>query len=931
MLATESPPGTLRFGAFEVDVRAGELRKHGIRIKLQEQPFQILVLLLKRPGELVSREELRQELWPAHTFVDFDRGLNKAMTKLRSALGDSAESPRYVETLHRRGYRFVAPLTEHREDGSHAMASHGTSHPTGHPAGHAEANGNGHAHGFDEGAAMHAAASSGLDALHLSRGQRNFGFLVLLLLAVAGGLLYLRSYHPVVFGESAAEVGARRSVAVLGFRNLSASPQDAWLSTALSDWLITELSAGDQLRTIPAESVARMKIELALPDVDTLGRDSLIRIRKNLGTDYVVAGSYAMLGTAPGGQIRVDVRLQDARTGETIHAVSESGTAPRLFDMVANAGEQLRSKLGVEPITTEQAAEVATALPSNSEAARLYWEGLGRLRVFDALAAHDLFVKAVASEPTYALSHSALAKASAELGYDENAVAEAKKAYDLAGNLSRAERLLVEARYREYSRDWDRAIEIYRALYEFFPDNLDYGLALANAQVSAGKGKDALATVASLRNLPSPLRDDPRVDLTNGRAAESLGDFKTVQLYTAHAAEKAQAASASLLLARARLDQAWAFENLGQFDQVDGLVHESEQLYEAAHDRKGAADAVTVGAIALEMKGDYLGAKQGYEESLAIYRGLGAKLNVANESDNIADILLGLGDLEGARKDYEAALRTYGEISHPDGVPLAKNGLGDVYLAQGKHEEAKRMYEESLEVAEKVGDRSKAGVAYFGLGRVYQMEGNLEEAERNEAEAKSIFDQIGDKCKATESHLQLAEILLDEGKVTAAGASARGAADAFEQSRATKDQAEAYLVLSHTLLLQGKVADAQANIEKALNAADQSHQRELQLLAAVTAARVLAASGKPKDLKDASDRLRKLVAEAASQGYLSAALEARLALGEAELAAGERTAGLAELDALARDAESGGFRLIAEKAAAARHLAREQSQMGQGN
>lgn len=918
MLATESPPGTLRFGVFEVDIRAGELRKHGIRVKLQEQPFQILALLLKRPGELVSREELRQELWPAHTFVDFDRGLNKAMTKLRSALGDSAESPRYVETLHRRGYRFVAPLTEHRDDSSHSAEHH-----TG---------GNGSHRATHEGSMEFApGAKRPLGRFHFTRFQRNIAVLAVMLLTTSGGLLYLRSYHPVVFGGSSAEMSTRRSVAVLGFRNLSGSAQDAWLSTALSDWLITELSAGDQLRTIPAESVARMKIELSLPDVDSLGRDSLVRIRKNLGTDYVVAGSYAMLNGASGEQIRLDLRLQDARTGETINAVSETGTAPRLFDMVANAGEQLRSKLGVDAITTEQAAEVATALPSNSLAAQLYWEGLGRLRVFDALAAHDLLVKAVAAEPSYALSHSALATAAAQLGYDEIAVTEAKKAFDLSGNLSRAERLLVEARYREYSRDWDKAIEIYRALFEFFPDNLDYGLALASAQVSAGRGKDALATVASLRNLPPPLRDDPRVDLVNGRAAESLGDFKTVQVFTAHAVEKARAASASLLLARARLDQAWAFENLGQFDQVDGLVREAEQLYEAAHDRKGEADAVTVGAIALEMKGDYFGAKQGYEESLVIYRELGAKLNAANESDNIADILLGLGDLAGARKNYEAALQTYVEISHPDGVPLAKNGLGDVYLALGKHEEAKQMYEESLEVAEKVGDRSKAGVAYSGLGRTYRIEGDLAEAERNESKAKSIFDEIGDRCQATESHLQLAQILLDEGKLSAAGNSARGAAEVFEQARATKDQAAAYLVLSRALLEQGKLAEARASVEKALAAADQSHNRELQLLAAVTSARVTAATGKLNDVRDAATRLKNAAADAAAGGFLSVTLEARLALGEVEMISGDHAAGLAQLDALQKEAEDGGFHLIAGKAAAARHITRGQSAVGQGN
>src|SRR5713226_6879407 len=115
MQATESRGRTRVFGVFELDIRAAELRKRGVRIKLQEQPFQILCLLLEHSGEVVTREELRQKLWHAHTFVDFDRSLNKAMTKLRSALGDSAESPRYVETIPRHGYRFLAPVHDHHE------------------------------------------------------------------------------------------------------------------------------------------------------------------------------------------------------------------------------------------------------------------------------------------------------------------------------------------------------------------------------------------------------------------------------------------------------------------------------------------------------------------------------------------------------------------------------------------------------------------------------------------------------------------------------------------------------------------------------------------------------------------------------------------------------------------------------------------------
>ncbi len=102
----------LRFGVFEANLYSGELRKHGIRIRLQEQPFQILALLLERPGELVTREELRQRLWPSDTFVDFDHGLITAVNRLREALGDSAATPRYVETLARRGYRYIGPAPD---------------------------------------------------------------------------------------------------------------------------------------------------------------------------------------------------------------------------------------------------------------------------------------------------------------------------------------------------------------------------------------------------------------------------------------------------------------------------------------------------------------------------------------------------------------------------------------------------------------------------------------------------------------------------------------------------------------------------------------------------------------------------------------------------------------------------------------------------
>src|SRR5882672_5489232 len=276
MQVAEGGLRTKGFGVFELDLRSAELRKHGIRIKLQEQPFQILAYLLEHPGDVVTREELREKLWSAHTYVDFDRSLNKAMTKLRSALGDSAESPRYIETIPRHGYRFLAPVHHHPE-GAEAATLSASRSAAGHPriASREEE---------EHGRFQH--FLSFLD-LHTRSGRRRSA-----VLAAAFALVILAAFTYTRIQASAGPAGLsnggnlRQSVAVLGFKNLSGDAQEAWLSTALSDWLMTELTAGEQVRAIPAESIARMRIELALPNVESLGRETLTRIRKNLGTDY---------------------------------------------------------------------------------------------------------------------------------------------------------------------------------------------------------------------------------------------------------------------------------------------------------------------------------------------------------------------------------------------------------------------------------------------------------------------------------------------------------------------------------------------------------------------------------------------------------------------------------------------------------------------
>ena len=295
---------------------------------------------------------------------------------------------------------------------------------------------------------------------------------------------------------------SRRSVAVLGFKNLGSDKNQNWLSTALSEMLTTELAAGDKLRTVPGENVARAKADLALPDAESLAAETLSKVHSILGANLVVLGSYLDLD----GQIRVDVRVQDAAAGETVAKFSQVGTEAQLFDLVRHLGETLRNECGAGEVTPEQATSIRASEPVNTEAAKLYAEGLAKLRSFDTMQARDLLTQAVGKDPAYAMAHEALAEVWSQLGYDDKAKEESRRAFELSAGLSRQDALGIEARFREETREWTRAVDIYHSLWTVFPDDPEYGLRLAAAQVSAGRGQDALLTISALRKIAAPMR-----------------------------------------------------------------------------------------------------------------------------------------------------------------------------------------------------------------------------------------------------------------------------------------------------------------------------------------------------------------------------------------------------------------------------------------
>ena len=573
------------------------------------------------------------------------------------------------------------------------------------------------------------------------------GSLTIMLVLAAGALLIPRIRHRVLTNSDTAatkpsSIAVRPSVAVLPFRNLSARSETEWVSTALPEMLTAELAAGGKLRTFPGENIARASADLGLTGMQTLAPDTLGHLRKYLGNDYVVLGSYLDQGTAS--QIRINLWLQDTRTGEIAATVSEKGSESELDDLATRAGQEVRQKLGIGEVTSSEAALVRASLPSNPEAVRLYSEGLAKLRVMDALAARDLLQRALAADPNYALGHSALADAWAAMGYDQKAREESKQARDLSSGLSHEERLWIEGRDWELNRKWDKAVEIYRTLFDFFPDNIEYGLHLSAAQKQARTADEALATLAALRKLPAPDRDDPRISLQQADVYDLKGAYKEQQAAAEAAASRARELGATLVLARALNQEARAFEKQGKLDEALHSAQEAASISDAAGQRAEAAKSLTITGIVRFDQGNFAEAANAYNRALVIQREIGDMRAAATTLNDLANALGAQGDLSGSIKMLHEALLMFREVADKHSAAAVLGSIAARTIQQGDLTHGKKMLEEGLAASREIGDQERESTAVYNLGEVLRWQGDLNGARKMYQQAEDLSKQIGD-------------------------------------------------------------------------------------------------------------------------------------------------------------------------------------------
>jgi TolB-like protein/DNA-binding winged helix-turn-helix (wHTH) protein/Tfp pilus assembly protein PilF len=364
-MAEGSSPVRLRFAVFEVDLRAGELRKRGVRVRLQEQPFQVLAMLLERPGEIVTREEIRSRLWTPETFVDFDHGVNKAINRIRDVLGDSATSPRFVETVARRGYRFLADVTI--VDGGPAAASKKATGDVVAPPPHGR----------------------------LRWRPWAIAGTAIALAAVAGAWALLpRAPRPATI----------RSLAVLPLENLSGDDSQEYFADGMTDELIATLGQIGALRVISRTSVIPYK----------RARKSLSQIARELNVDAIIEGTVLRSD----GRVRITAQLIDARDDTHVWSETYAGDlsdALTLQNKVAAAiAEQIRINLNpVEQATLKHGRAVDPQAHEAYLKGRYFWN---KRTAGDFEKAVAYFSQAIERDPAYAQAYSGLADTYALMG-----------------------------------------------------------------------------------------------------------------------------------------------------------------------------------------------------------------------------------------------------------------------------------------------------------------------------------------------------------------------------------------------------------------------------------------------------------------------------------------------------------------------------------
>jgi TolB-like protein/DNA-binding winged helix-turn-helix (wHTH) protein/Tfp pilus assembly protein PilF len=446
MISSKPQIRRIRFGAFDVDLVSNEIFKHGIRIKLQDQPFQILTVLLQRPGELILREELRRKLWADDTFVDFDAGMNAAIRRLRDALNDSADQPRYIETLPRHGYRFIAEVEAISEPNPLFLAIT--------PSAHTEQI------SLDDRSVAVQRDSTTVS----SKMQWISGLGLTLALAMILATRTSDWRHRLFATHASSNI---LSIAVLPLRNLSGDPSQDYFADGMTEALTTDLAQIESLRVISATSSMHYKGT----------QEGLPQIAKDLNVDVVVEGVVVRSGD----QVRIDAQLIRTDTDRHIWAKSYDRKVNDVLSLQAEVAQAIATEIEAKLTLGDQARLAAKKRIVDPRVYEAYLKGQYFSSRFnnekDLKKAVEYYQEAIQLDPQYAPAYAGLSEAYSKVEIwgeaeqpEVRAITAAKKALSLDDSLADAHRSLALVLHR-HLQDWSGAEKEFKRALELNPND----------------------------------------------------------------------------------------------------------------------------------------------------------------------------------------------------------------------------------------------------------------------------------------------------------------------------------------------------------------------------------------------------------------------------------------------------------------------------
>ncbi len=709
------------------------------------------------------------------------------------------------------------------------------------------------------------------------------GIGVLVASAVVGGYT-LRSRT-----SQRAVVPARRTVAVLGFRNMSGDKALEWISPAVAELLATQI-AGDDIRVTPAEDAQRARVDLALPNTDSFSPETLRKIRDRLDADVVVIGSYLQSGS----EITLVAVVEDLARSKTTR-IEVKGSPTELPALTEKAGAQIRDALGISSLAV--AKKAFSVLPSDTTAQREFIEGTAALRAYDYRGAKKSLSAAMKIEPDFAPGHVALAQAYAGLFDADASHASAKRALATAKTLGIDQQMLVTAQAQELLGNIGEAREHYQRLFAMHADNIEVGLALARLQPA----DEAIDTIDALRKLGT----DPRYDVAEASAELARPDPPKALELAKKATAAARAKGANLVLAEARSIEGEALALTGELVAAQEAYEEAGKRFETAGDQlRRLAVMEALAALAVE-RGQLDDAFGKYDAigALRLQAGQGAQASLAWSA--AASTLALRGNLTAAEKRLRDAEKYKGD--DPIAVPTVDLVAATIAGGGGDATSA-------LALADTCTARSQAALMSQCLqlhGEIAADVGDTDGARKAFEDGLAVAEKTNNVLRAGALQLALAQLELDEsGGDVAVAAKVAEKALAVQPTAAARGavtlEAQAWIVAARARLA---TAESQKALE-ALEHVKKQQQLRLEVQRAAAEGLTLAQLG---DSVTALEKIDAVKAEADKGGWISLALEARLARAQVQLPGEE---GKTELDAVLHDAKERGLGRIAKLAEA---------------